>query len=350
MAHAICTFNVNNLYARYRFGATYPGDKAKKSAAEAGWGYLPINEDGMIELFNQEQRALAARALARGKANPKPGDFPDVACLQEVESLAALRKFNKEHLGGAYDYALLIDGRDLRQIDVAILSRLDILGVRSHMDDPDPKPGPGAPYLFSRDCLEVDLGLNKSGSQRLTLLVNHFKSKYAESAEERKRGDARRTRQAAGGREVVRRRFPGAAFKKEWFAVVGDLNDEPASPPVAPLAGAGSGLVDAMTRIATVAERWTHWYRSANTVSQLDYLLLSPALAAATSAVPEVERGAIGFARYLQDGSVGPKKSYFHRQDSDPSPVEVDFHFPRLGKVTPDDYASDHCPVFLEVP
>ena len=55
-------------------------------------------------------------------------------------------------------------------------------------------------------------------------------------------------------------------------------------------------------------------------------------------------------ARYLQDGSVGPKKSYFHRQDSDPSPVEVDFHFPRLGKVTPEDYASDHCPVFLEVP
>ena len=47
---------------------------------------------------------------------------------------------------------------------------------------------------------------------------------------------------------------------------------------------------------------------------------------------------------------MGPKKSYFHRQDSDPSPVEVDFHFPRLGKVTPEDYASDHCPVFLEVP
>ena len=66
--------------------------------------------------------------------------------------------------------------------------------------------------------------------------------------------------------------------------------------------------------------------------------------------VAEYHRQASRRSSYLQDGGVGPKKSYFHRQDSDPSPVEVDFHFPRLGKVTPDDYASDHCPVFLEVP
>jgi hypothetical protein len=28
----LCTFNANNLYVRYRFGATYPGDVSGKSA------------------------------------------------------------------------------------------------------------------------------------------------------------------------------------------------------------------------------------------------------------------------------------------------------------------------------
>jgi len=105
-----------------------------------------------------------------------------VLCLQEVESMAALRKFNSEFLGGYYGSALLVDSRDLRQIDVAVLTRLDILSARSHVDDPDPSPeDPRQPWLFSRDCLEVDLALNRSGSRRLTLFVNHLKSKYAES-------------------------------------------------------------------------------------------------------------------------------------------------------------------------
>ena len=58
MAHTICTFNVNNLYARYRFGKVYPGDeKAKKSfVGDSGTGYLPAYRDDLIELFKPEQR------------------------------------------------------------------------------------------------------------------------------------------------------------------------------------------------------------------------------------------------------------------------------------------------------
>jgi hypothetical protein len=33
----------------------------------------------------------------------------------------------------------------------------------------------------------------------------------------------------------------------------------------------------------------------------------------------------------------------------DPQPTALDFRFNRFGAVSPDDYASDHCPVF-EVP
>jgi hypothetical protein len=58
-------------------------------------------------------------------------------------------------LKGAYAHALLVDSRDFRQIDVAILSRLPILDVQSHVDDldplpDDPKPPGSSPATASR--------------------------------------------------------------------------------------------------------------------------------------------------------------------------------------------------------
>jgi hypothetical protein len=86
-------------------------------------------------------------------------------------------------------------------------------------------------------------------------------------------------------------------------------------------------------------------------VSQLDALLLSPALSQATAgAAPVIERRGISFARVLQDGGIGPKKSHFQRVDDDPNPVEVDFRFPRFNEVDAELYASDHCPLFLQLP
>ena len=43
---------------------------------------------------------------------------PDVLCLQKVDSLIALREFNERFLDNAYRYAVVLDSRDLRQIDV----------------------------------------------------------------------------------------------------------------------------------------------------------------------------------------------------------------------------------------
>lgn len=347
MSHTICTFNVNNLYARYRFGQTFPGDMAGKSRVEnAGFGYLPQYSNSEFELFNQSQRELAGLAISDDKKS-----YPDVVCLQEVESLLALRRFNEEFLDGKYEYALLVDSRDFRQIDVGVLSRLEIRGVRSHVDDRLPKSDIDKErYVFSRDCLEVDIALTKSGSKVLTLFINHLKSKLAFSPAERARADARRERQSQAVKEIVHSRFPGTEFGKGLFAVVGDLNDEPESEPVHPLV-AQAGLVDALARIPKREERWTHWYRSENSVSQIDHLLLSPALDAATTGDrPRIERRGIGFSRYLSDEKPGPKLTHFHRVDNDPHPVDVDFRFARFGGVTPADAASDHCPVFFEVP
>ena len=63
-----------------------------------------------------------------------------------------------------------------------------------------------------------------------------------------------------------------------------------------------------------------------------------------------LERRGISFARILQDGGVGPKLTHFQQVDDDPSPIDVDFRFPRFTEVDPELYASDHCPVFLDIP
>ena len=106
----ICTFNANNLFVRYHFGRTFPGDLTGKSAIEnPATGYLPIYDPALFELFNPTQRKLAARAITNDG-----NDFPDTICFQEIESLIALRKFNEELLEEKYPYALLIDSRDFR--------------------------------------------------------------------------------------------------------------------------------------------------------------------------------------------------------------------------------------------
>src|SRR4030095_5755072 len=247
----ICTFNANNLFVRFQFGRTFPGDRSGKSLVEnPNTGYLPVYDPDLFELFNETQRELAGRVLTNdGK------DFPDVICFQEIESLIALRKFNEVYLKEKYPFALLIDSRDFRQIDVGILSRLNILDVRTHIDDIDvnfpgipPKGPPKKPRLFSRDCLEVELALNKSGSARLTLFINHLKSKYSDTAEEREKSDKLRKRQAKKVLQIVRERFPGAKFDQELFAVVGDFNDEPLSDPVLPITR-DSHLVNVVDRL-----------------------------------------------------------------------------------------------------
>jgi len=339
---------------RYRFGQTFPGDMSGKSAVnEPTLGYLPMYDPDMFDLFNPLQRQLTAQALSRDDSG-----LPDVLCLQEIESLIALRTFNEKHLGSHYKNALLIDSRDFRQIDVGLLTNLELLSVRTHVDELDPVPDdPKRPFLFSRDCLEIEVALPEG--RRLTLFINHLKSKFidpkqADTPEKKKaareRDDKYRGRQADRVIALLNERFPGNAFDTELFAVVGDLNDEPASTPLKKLYQ-DAGLEDAYERIPNEQDRWTHWFRGENSVSHIDAMLLSPALTQLTNgAEPKIERRGISFARILQDGGIGPKLTHFQRVDDDPNPVDVDFRFERFDEVDPELYASDHCPIFLEIP
>ncbi len=73
-------------------------------------------------------------------------------CVVEAEDRPSLVRFNDELLDGRYGHGMLVDGNDLRGIDVGLFctDAIDVLWVRSHVDVPDPA-APGR-RLFSRDC------------------------------------------------------------------------------------------------------------------------------------------------------------------------------------------------------
>jgi hypothetical protein len=63
---SIATFNVNNLFVRYRFGQRFPGDMSGKSAVrDALVGYLPIYEQSAFRLFNPLQPQAVMSAYRR---------------------------------------------------------------------------------------------------------------------------------------------------------------------------------------------------------------------------------------------------------------------------------------------
>lgn len=357
MGLRLTTCNVNNLFVRYRFGETFPGAPIKKKDDEAvpvaddRRGFLPLYQKGAFEIFGPQQRDLTAQAI-RGSAG---GSYPEILCLQEVESLLALREFNAAHLDGFYTNALVVDSRDFRQIDVALLTVQPILALRTHVDEL--AKGAAAklvdddrPQLFSRDCLEVDLALPDGAV--LTVLLNHLKSQFVdlqgvkgkdkrklEEERQTKRNDELRKAQAKRVAEIVAERATGLA------CVVGDLNHLPGHPSIAPLYD-HPDLFDALSMLPA-GERWTHWYRGENTVGQLDHLLLSPTLADRCQSPPTIERRGISFERTLQDGGIGPKQTRLEAADG--SRTSIDFRWERFNGVSPTAYASDHCPITLQI-
>lgn len=341
----LCNFNINNLFVRYKFGHSYPGDLTGKSTTEhKDFGYLPLYQKGSFEIFNESQRKLAALALTRG------GDiYPDVICFQEVESIIALREFNEQFLNSAYQHALVIDSRDFRQIDVGILSKYPIIGARSHIDDKT-----GEDYIFSRDCLEATVQTPKENE--LTFFINHFKSKLVrgKTQEERQKAsdqaNAKRKLQAKTVSKIIKDRFSGNSFDNKYFAVLGDLNDTPSAQELIPLVKK-SNLIDAFDegKIDKI-DRWTHYYKSEGTVSQLDHILLSPALAKKLKKV-EIERRGIGFKSLSKRDSniLLPQNVKLKQSDDDSAPLLVDFQFKRFDEISINNIASDHCPVFLKL-
>jgi endonuclease/exonuclease/phosphatase family metal-dependent hydrolase len=202
----------------------------------------------------------------------------DVLGVVEAEDRWALRHFNADQLaplgGRIYGHVMLIDGNDERGIDVGLMTHGDLpVGcIRSHVDDAD-LAGP----IFSRDCAEFEIALDDG--RTLVVMVNHFKSKGYGGRE----STARRLRQAQRVREIYERR---RADGFDLVAVVGDLNDHPASSALSPLLGSGgTGVAAAPSDLRDVSAfpgfddlGRPGTYGTAAKTNKIDYILCSPAL------------------------------------------------------------------------
>jgi endonuclease/exonuclease/phosphatase family metal-dependent hydrolase len=194
----------------------------------------------------------------------------DVLAVVEADDRPALIKFGeivfKRIKATPYAHTMLIDGNDDRGIDVALLSRPDyeIVRIRSHVDDRDDRG-----LIFSRDCPEYTV-VTPSG-ERLVLLVNHLKSKgYGSQAD----SNARRERQAHRIAEIYARLIGEGEAN---VVVLGDFNDFPDSPPLAPLL-VQTDLLDISSHANFDNGGRPGTYGNGTARDKIDYILFSPAL------------------------------------------------------------------------
>ena len=243
------------------------------AAGRADWvGSLKLRD----EPINEHAMRNTARVMIDVEA--------DVLGVVEAESRPVLASFNAEivkALGGEpFRHVMVIDGNDERGIDVGLVTcaGFPIGPMRSHVDDRLPTGQP----VFSRDCPEFAVA-TPSGA-RLLVMVNHFKSKGfggTASSNSRRRAQAERVRAIYEAR---------AAEGERFVAVIGDLNDTPASEPLAPLL-AGTDLEDAFTHPAFDDGGFPGTFGLSNASDKIDYLLLSPELFALVRAGGVFRRG-----------------------------------------------------------
>lgn len=311
----VATFNVENLFARYRFNSTIDPAKAVKDGWKADQRYFDI--------FDEADKRITAQAIRALNA--------DIVALQEVEGLDTLKRFRDLYLGGknTFSYALAVDGNDPRLIDVAVLSRHPITHIRSHQFLSNKHGRP----IFSRDCLEVDIAVSRTTT--LTLFINHFKSMMDRKQPCKGRLVTREKRQAQAEavKSIVISRF-GKNAGSHPFIILGDFNDYLESDMQGTTAIASLVKWDQIENVVDrlpERDRWTHFWKgnaSCNipaSYHQIDYVLLSKSLAKKSTARPTIERRGLPLraTRYT-----GPR-------------------FPGVGKDNPK--ASDHCPVVIEV-
>ena len=220
--------------------------------------------DGSIqfkrEKFTETTRVNTSKVLKSLNA--------DVQCLVEVENRETMNSFNSDMLGQhKFPFNMLIDGNDPRGIDVGLLSRYPIKNIRTHIFDKE-KPGSKS-FVFSRDCLEVELQV--SATKSLHVLCNHFKSKGYSSSQAA--SDKRRKLQADRVKEILKANYD---LKTDLVVVLGDFNDTPDSKPLQDLL-ATPNLTDVLSLKFgdDVNLRYTYFYKKKN---QIDFILVSKPL------------------------------------------------------------------------
>jgi predicted extracellular nuclease len=364
MSLRIATFNVENLMNRFDYSGFRNELRQDRTLA-----LFEIKNEAEYRLLEQartiahadDTRQLTALAIAAARA--------DIFCLQEVDNLEALQAFEYGYLfkmiGQGYRQKYTTSGNDSRGIDVAVMLRpetahgqpIEFVRMTSHAHITYGDFGLHTPELsalgeaeneriFRRDCLEIDVTI---AGRPLTIYSVHFKSMGSprNGLDGREATMPIRIAEARAVRRIIEERFgKDHAGTKHWL-ICGDLNDyrervlvrgEDAQGGYAfePVGEAQSsvdvlldgGFCENIVERRPVLDRWTLYHTRGpqeRHLCQLDYILLSPALARHNAkAIPEIVRGG------------QPWRTPF------PPGQEVE-RYPRTGWDRPK--ASDHCPV-----
>ncbi len=215
-------------------GAPLSGPTAGTSAEMAADAKLPPAGKFKLGTYNIENLFDGSNTVLDPKTNPAKSDEDkkllaksmrslnaDVLGLVEVESLATLRHFRDGYLADmGYQYIALVEGNDMRGIDVAIMSRYPITHIKSHRTTTFGVPGKPAPERLSRDLLQATIKPGKGYS--FTFFMTHLKARPGDAP-----SDAKRHAEAQFIRRVLR------DFEEEHpnanYAMAGDFNDRPNS-------------------------------------------------------------------------------------------------------------------------
>ncbi len=366
MALRLGSFNIENLMTRFDF----TGFRNQ------------LRKDRVLHLFdvrNQQdyERLEAARVVASTddtrqlSALAIADTAADILCLQEVDSMEALKAFEYGYLfrmvGSGYRHKYLVEGNDSRGIDVGVMMRdethdgekIEIVDIRSHAaltyDDLElftPQLAATAKpddRIFKRDCLELEL---KIGGRPLALYVVHLKSMSngRDGVDGRSYSMPVREAETKAIRHIVEARFGKGETADKNFVICGDMNDYQERIDVIGERRQGyrfahSGKLQSALDVFSAdgfaenvmlrrepLDRWTLYHARGpeeQHLCQLDYLWLSPALARRNAGkTPDIIRSGQPFRTPFPPG-----------QD-----VE---RYPRIGWDRPK--ASDHCPIVMEL-
>ena len=367
MGLRLATFNIENLMNRFDFEGYRNELRQDRALAlyqiEDRQQYEALEAARAVSTTD-DTRQLSALALAAVRA--------DVLCLQEVDNIEALDAFERGYLyrmiGRGFRQRFVSSGNDGRGIDLAVLAReqtqdgrpIEIRNIENHafrtFDDFDLHSDdlvqmgiPADQKLFRRDCMVIDLAI---GGRPFTLVTLHLKSMGPSrdpAVPGREWTMPLRRAELAATRRILQDKFGGRAEAMRW-AICGDFNDycerivirgefdgdydfEPVTETDCSLdVLLGDGFAVDVSQRLDPMQRWTLFHSQGperRHLCQLDYILLSPKLAAANpDAVPMIERRG------------QPWRTIF------PPGQAVD-RFPRTGWDRPK--ASDHCPIVIEV-
>lgn len=196
---------------------------------------------------------------------------PDIIALQEIGDEAQLKELQRDlkHMGLFYPYCAIVTDNPDKTRHIAILSRLKPDQVTLHGTIPFTLKG--EKLLVRRGLLELHF---TTGKTEWRLYAVHLKSRLTENE-----SDPNAAKQRAGEARAIRNLIEKQVGSNGRYLVAGDFNDTRNSSALARFLHKGKATLSRIIECYDSREEtWTHHYAREETLSRVDFILISPAL------------------------------------------------------------------------